>query len=58
MNSVDIFKMTNNRKVKEIQQDNQTRILQYRSGEISRYEFFKSMCRRFKQIQFLYKLNN
>jgi len=49
MNSVDIPKKTKDRKTKERQEYNEKRILLYRSGENTRYEFVKSMCRNFKK---------
>jgi len=49
MNSVEIPQKTKYKKTKERQEFNEKRILLYRSGEITRYAFVKSMCRNFKK---------
>ncbi|KAF0753514.1 Uncharacterized protein FWK35_00012982 [Aphis craccivora] len=49
MNSVEIPKKTKVKKTKERQEFNEKNIHLYRSGEITRYEFVKSMCRSFKK---------
>ncbi|KAE9537652.1 hypothetical protein AGLY_006675 [Aphis glycines] len=49
INSVEILKKTKDKKTKERQEFNEKRILLYRSGEITRFEFVKSMCRNFKK---------
>jgi hypothetical protein len=43
------LKKTKDKKMKERQEYNEKCILLYRSGEITRYEFIKSMCRNFKK---------